>query len=92
MGQRQSTHIASSVCDFDHDGVTIDIATDNVRFVGSEADVFAAVKEFCARCRHINFIINELPRCEQAAIALQEGRLLHRLQGRKSTFSKRSTH
>jgi hypothetical protein len=63
MGQRQSTHIATAlmrlVCDFDHHGVTIDIATDNVRFVGSQNGVFLAVKEFFARCKHIGLIINE---------------------------------
>jgi hypothetical protein len=65
MGQRQSTHIATAlmrlVCDFDHDGVAIDIATDNVRFVGSKDAVHAAVKTFLARCNHIGLVINEIP-------------------------------
>lgn len=65
MGQRQSTHIATAlmrlVCDFEHDGVSIDIATDNVRFVGSKDDVFRAVKQFRDRCKHIGLVINELP-------------------------------
>ena len=49
------------VCSFPHPDVRIDIATDNVRFIGSRADVISAVNTFCQRCHSIGLILNELP-------------------------------
>ena len=70
MGQRQSTEVATALmrlaCSFVHD-VRIDIATDNVRFIGSRQGVIDAVTEFCARCDRLGLILNELPRQPTAA-------------------------
>jgi len=71
MGQRQSTEVATALmrilCAFDHDGVRIDIATDNLRFVGQRADVIAAVARFCERCDATGVVLNELTRTPSRA-------------------------
>lgn len=66
MGQRQSTEVASAlmhlIAAFDHPDVHIDIATDNIRFVGSQEDVTTALRTFSRRCDSIGVVLNELPR------------------------------
>ena len=64
MGQRQSTEVATSLMrvltSFPHSGVRVDIATDNVRFIGERNAVAAAVKQFVSRCTEVGVVLNEL--------------------------------
>ena len=64
MGQRQSTEVAVMLmrllCCFPHEGVRIDIATDNVRFVGSYDSVLSAVRMFTSRCSSVGVMLNEI--------------------------------
>jgi hypothetical protein len=64
MGQRHSSEVATSLmrllADFERPHVRIDIATDNVRFVGPYDAIIAAVTEFAARCDKVGVILNEL--------------------------------
>jgi len=66
MGQRQSTEVATAlmrlIASFDHAGVRVDIATDNIRFVGSKRGVTDALRTFSKRCDAVGVVLNELPR------------------------------
>lgn len=65
MGQRQACEVAQSVTwllvDFVK-GATVSTTTmiDNVRFVGEQDEVRAAVRQFLQRCKKINVTLNEV--------------------------------
>jgi len=71
MGQRHASHIATAlmriVCSFAHPDVAVDIATDNVRFVGSRENVARATAAFLGRCKVIGLVINDVSKDPSAA-------------------------
>ncbi len=49
------------LCSFSRPNVRVDVATDNVRFIGTRSAVRRAVLEFLARCDAVGVVINEVP-------------------------------
>jgi hypothetical protein len=71
MGQRQSTEVATALmrvlASFERPKVRVDIATDNIRFIGPQREVRAAVVAFLARCNKVGVVLNELTSKASAA-------------------------